>query len=121
VIFRATMQAEPAPRAAKLWTAAYWLMGLRFSDELVAQLLEGVQNMRESTTYQATLREGREEGRVDEAQRLLLLQGEIHFGSPAEATREAVETIRDLNRLERMSRRVVDMSVHNWDDLLSTP
>ena len=73
--------------------------------------------MRESSTYQATLREGR----IGEAQRLLLLLGEIRFGSPDEATREAVESIRDLNRLERMNLRVVDTSVHDWGDLLSTP
>ena len=54
------INAEPEPRAAKLWTATYLLMGLRFSEELAFHLLEGVQNMRESTTYQAILREGTE-------------------------------------------------------------
>ena len=44
---------EPRPRAAKLWTATYLLMGVRYPDDLVNQLLEGIQTMRESTTYQA--------------------------------------------------------------------
>lgn len=35
-------------------------------------------DMRESTTYQAILREGR----VSEAQRLFTLMGQIRFGSP---------------------------------------
>ena len=129
----ARINAEPAPRAAKLWTAAYWLMGLRFSDELVAPLLEGVQNMRESSTYQATLREGREEGlmegrnegliqgRIGEAQRMLLMLGEDRFGEPDEATRGAVEAIHDVERLERMTKRVLDTGIQDWDGLLITP
>ena len=55
------INAEPEPRAAMLWTATYLLMGLRFSSEFASQLLEGVQNMQESTTYQAILKEGRRE------------------------------------------------------------
>jgi hypothetical protein len=61
------------------------------------------------------------EGRVSEAQRLLLLQGEIRFGSPGETTRNAVAAIRDLERLERMSTRVLDAGIHDWDELLETP
>ena len=99
------INAEPEPRAAKLWTATYLLMGLRFSKELASRLLEGVQNMRESTTYQAILTEGRNEGRVGEAQRMLLMLGETRFGEPDEATRGAVKAILDVERLERMTKR----------------
>jgi predicted transposase YdaD len=118
------INAEPEPRASKLWTATYLLMGLRFSDEFASQLLEGVQNMRESTTYQAILREGRNEGmiegRVTEAQRMLLMLGEARFGEPDETTRGAVEAIHDVERLERMSRRVLDTNILDWDGLLGT-
>jgi predicted transposase YdaD len=104
-------------------------MGHRYPGKFVAQLWEGVQNMRESTTYQATLREGREEGliqgrnegRVGEAQRMVLRQGGIRFGPPDQATRAAVEAIRDLDRLERIGDRILDMSIGDWDGLLSTP
>ena len=58
----ARINSEPRPRSAKLWTATYLLMGLCYSEELVSRLLEGVQDMQESTTYQAILREGRNEG-----------------------------------------------------------
>ncbi len=119
------INAEPEPRADKLWTATYLLMGLRYSNAFASQLLEGVQNMRESTTYQAILKEGRSEGliegRVGEARRLLLLQGEIRFGPPDETTRDAIEAIGDLDRLERIGRRVVDTSVNDWESLLGTP
>ena len=53
------INAEPQSRAVKLWTATYLLMGLCYEEKLISQVLEGVQNMRESTTYQAILREGR--------------------------------------------------------------
>ena len=96
-------------------------MGLRYANEFAFQLLEGVQNMRGSTTYQAVLREGRDEGRVIEAQRLLLRQGGIRFGTPDETTQWTVEAIKDLDRLERMSDRVVDMAINHWTDLLNTP
>jgi predicted transposase YdaD len=87
-------------------------------------LLEGVHNMQESTTYQAILREGRNEGliegRVSEAQRRLLLQGEIRFGPPDEATRSDIEAIRDVERLERIIKRLLETSIPDWNGLLST-
>src|SRR5262249_31234471 len=70
---------EPRSRADKLWTATFLLMGLRYSNDLTLQLLDGVQNMQESTTFQWILRQGRDEGlaegRIAEARRLLLRQG----------------------------------------------
>src|SRR5262249_60410629 len=55
------INAEPEPRARKLWMATYLLMGLRVADEVAAHLLEGVANMRGSNTYQGILRDGRPE------------------------------------------------------------
>ncbi len=120
------INAEPEPRAAMLWTATYLLMGLRFSNDFASQLLEGVQNMQESTTYQAILKEGRKEGRdegliegrVSEAQRLLLMLGEARFGEPDGAARGTIEATQDLERLERLTRRVIDASVQDWNGLL---
>jgi predicted transposase YdaD len=96
-------------------------MGLRHSNEIAFQLLEGVQNMRGSTIYQAVLQEGRDEGRAIEAQRLLLRQGGSRFGTPHDTTQQTVESIQDLDRMERMSDREVDMSINEWTDLLNTP
>jgi predicted transposase YdaD len=56
-------------QAETLWTSTYLLMGLKYSDELIDRLLEGVQNMEESVTYQKILREGRAEGRTEEVKR----------------------------------------------------
>jgi len=105
---------EPRPPAAKLWTATYLLMGLRYADELVTQLLEGVQTMRESTTYQAILREGRITGE----QQLLLRLGTKRFGEPDATTVTAVEAIQDIDRLEALGERILDPDLLDWKDLL---
>jgi hypothetical protein len=112
------INAEPEPQAAKLWTATYLLMGLRFENAFASQLLEGVQNMRESTTYQAILREGRDEGRISGEQRMLLRLGTKQFGEPDTATVAAIEAIHDSDRLEALGERILDPNIHSWDDLL---
>ncbi len=114
------INAEPQPRAAKLWTATFLLMGLRFSDELVFQLLEGVQTMHQSTTYQAILREGRQEGKVEGEQKLLLRQGTKRFGKPDAPTMAAIEAIQEIDRLEAIGERILDPNIRDWDDLLRT-
>ena len=56
--------ADAVPQSTRdlLWTCGFILMGLRYDDSVAVPLLQGVRNMRESTTYQAILREGRDEG-----------------------------------------------------------
>ncbi len=126
----ARINTEPSPRSAKLWTATYLLMGLCYAEEFVSRLLEGVHKMQESTTYQAILREGRGEGlvegrnegliegRVNEAQRMLLLQGQIRFGTVDEVTRGQILAIREIERLEEIGKRLLDPSVRDWQGLL---
>ncbi len=110
------INAEPEPRADKLWFAAYVLMGWRYDEKLATHLLERVWNMHESPTYQAVVKEGR----VAEAQRLLLMLGGNRFGEPDEATRSAVEAIHDVERLEKMTMRAYDADIPDWEGLLST-
>ena len=121
----------PPQLAATLWTATFSLMGLRFPPELARKLLRGAVAMKESTTYQAVLEEGREEGlekgleegraqgKTEEARQIILRQGSKRFGEPDARTRAAVEAAGDLARLERMIDRMLDAS--SWDDLLNTP
>jgi hypothetical protein len=42
-------------QAEMLWTATYLLICLKYSDVLIDRLLAGVQNMKESVTYQKIL------------------------------------------------------------------
>ena len=117
------INAEPEARAEMLWTATYLLMGLSYSEEVVSQLLEGVARMRESTTYQAILREGRNEGliegRISEAQRILVRQGTKRFGEPGNTILAFIEAIGDVQQLEKLSERILDPDVHDWNSLLS--
>ncbi len=111
-----------------VWAAAYILLGLRHTPALAAQLFRGVVSMRESSTYQAILEEGRTEGRTEgrseglaegqlaEARKVLRLQGDEAFGTPDGPTTAAIERIKDLRRLEAMLKRV--RTARNWQDLL---
>ena len=123
----ARFRAELTPAdAAILWTATYILMGLRFPSEVSRQLLQGVRAMKESTTYQAILEEGREvgreegreEGRAEEAQTLILRLGRKRFGLATPETETALGSITDRSRLERMVDRILE--VESWNDLLAT-
>jgi hypothetical protein len=103
-------------RAPLVWGAAYILLGLRYSPALSAQLFRGVMSMKESSTYQAILEEGRGEGAVVEAKKLLRLQGDDAFGVPDARTTATIERINDLAQLEDLFRRL--RSATSWQDLL---
>ncbi len=115
---RLMREAAPAD-AAKLWAATYILMGLRYPDDFAAELLKGVRTMKESTTYQAILAEGRAEGQAVEARKILLHLGGKRFGPPDVRTRTAIEAIADVERLEQLTERLLDVS--SWEELLATP
>ena len=106
-------------RAEVVWAAAYLLLGLRFSPGLAAQLFRGVVSMKESSTYQAILEEGRAEGAVAEAKRMLRLQGDAAFGPPDSRTAATIERLADLPRLEEMLLRV--RTAASWQELLGRP
>jgi predicted transposase YdaD len=121
----------PREQAPILLTASYVLMGLRESHERALELFQGVRKMRDSTTYQAILDEGRAEGeirgraegeikgRAEEARRLLLRLGRKHLGDPEQAVEAAVRAITDVERLELLAERITEVS--SWLDLLRTP
>jgi hypothetical protein len=113
----------PPPLAGKLWIATCLLMGLRYPDDLVMSLLEGVQTMHQSTTYERILREGRQkgldEGRLDEARRFVILQGTERFGAPDAATVPALDATRSVEHLEALGRRmIVEPGLRDWAELL---
>jgi predicted transposase YdaD len=103
------------------------LLGLRYSSELSAQLFRGVVSMKESSTYQAIVEEGRAEGiargkaegAIAEAKKVLRLQGEQAFGAPDAATLAAIERLNDLERLEDLLKRV--RTADGWADLAGRP
>jgi predicted transposase YdaD len=105
--------------APVVWAAAYVLLGLRFSPALAAHLFRGVVSMKESSTYQAILEEGRTEGAVAEARKLLRLFGDRTLGPPDARTVTLLERIDDLARLEELCDRLP--TVGSWQELLGQP
>jgi predicted transposase YdaD len=113
-----------------VWAVAYVLLGLRYSPALAAQLFQGVVSMKESSTYQAILEEGRAEGRVEglaeglakgaaiQTRKLLWVQGEATFGPPDEQTAALIEGL-DLTRLEELFQRFP--TAKSWQELLAPP
>lgn len=112
-----------------LLAAIYLLMGLRFTPEMTDKLFLGDDIMRESTTYQAVLAEGRArglaEGRAEgqavgqakEARRLLLRLGQKRWGAPDAAIQSQVESITDLDRLEQLIEAT--QAAESWAGLLN--
>ena len=68
--------------------------------------------MKESVTYQAIV----EEGRIEEAQRLLFRLGTKRFGILSEQNHAAITAIVSLERLEELNDRLSD--VESWQELL---
>ncbi len=71
--------------------------------------------MTESDTYLYIL----EQGEAKALHKMLLLLGRERFGEADVNVRLAVESITDLERLERMSVRLLRVST--WQELLQTP
>ncbi len=69
--------------------------------------------MRESDTYMAIL----DEGRVEQAKKLLLRLGKKSLGVPGETEEAVLAAITDLKRLERLHDHVFD--VKTWQELLA--
>jgi hypothetical protein len=121
-----TRFAREAPQhAGELWSATYILMGLRYEQALIQALLKGVPAMKESVTYQAILHEGKAEGKaegktlgeIEEAKRILVLQGRNRFGEPSAETLAALDAVTDVKKLEALSVRLLE--VKNWKELLA--
>ncbi len=72
--------------------------------------------MKESSTYQAILSEGKTEGAVAEAKKVLRLLGDDAFGLPDARTAKVIERLDDLAQLEELLKRV--RTAESWRDLL---
>jgi predicted transposase YdaD len=111
VVDRLEREASPADRATLL-TATYVLTGLRMPRQIVEQLFQGIQTMKESSTYQAII----DEGRVQALRSTLLRQGRKRFGPPTESAQSAIQAIDNLQKLEQLTERL--LSASSWQKLL---
>ena len=114
------LRAEAPPEdARKLLMASYVLTGLRIPGDLAAEMFKGLPSMRDSSTYQLILNEGRVEGQIQALRKTIHRLGRIRFGPPDETIQTVVNSITDGDRLERMTERL--LLVSSWQDLLATP
>jgi predicted transposase YdaD len=63
-------------------------------------------------------REGRMEGRLAQARAMVLRLGTAKFGPPEETVSAPLQSITELDRLERMLEHLLDAT--RWKDLLAT-
>jgi hypothetical protein len=103
--------------AAELWVAAFLLMGLIYPQDFTKPLFQGIRAMKESSSYQAILDEGRAEGETREAIKLLKKLGTRRFGPPDHSVLAAIEAITDLERFEFLLERLLEVST--WEELLA--
>ena len=109
---RIDRDANPSERP-DLWTATFLLMGLIYPESIANALLQGKNYMRESSTYQAILREGK----AEEAKTILLRLDRKHLGPPAPAFESRVQEMTDVQKIENLTERLFDVS--SWDELLA--
>ncbi|MCC7367125.1 MAG: hypothetical protein IT306_01810 [Chloroflexi bacterium] len=111
----------PRSTADEIWSSVSLLMGLRYDEEAIRDLLRRFPYMRESITYQIILEEGREEGREagerQRAQRDILRLGAQRFGAPDAATVATIHQTTDLPALDRMMDGI--LRADDWADLLA--
>ena len=73
--------------------------------------------MRESSTIQAFLEEGRVKGLAEEARTIILFLGPMRFGAADDEVRNRLDEIQDLEQLEDMIKRILIAS--SWDELFA--
>ena len=71
--------------------------------------------MHESDTYLMILEEGQEK----QAKKMILRQGEARLGAPDESVKARLNSVTDLERLERMGIKLLKAA--SWQEILDTP
>jgi predicted transposase YdaD len=112
-------------------SALFFLLGLRFSQDMIQELLRvSPMILEESTTFQYVLglgktqgmkegrKEGREEGREDATRSHILRVGEKRLGPASQQLLESLKATTDITLLEAAFDRVIDAA--SWDEVAAT-
>jgi hypothetical protein len=108
----ARMRAEnvPDPVRVMVHTSGMLLLGLRYDDTTIHNAYLRARGMRESTSYQAILREGRAEGQVLTRQEDLLDILRERFGVVPPEVEQSIRNTTDATRLRDAIRQAVKMA-----------
>jgi len=109
----------PTTEEREVRASLFLLAGLRFDEDTISRIIrgEGWMTIKDSVTYQAIMREGREEGRIEGERSTLIRLASRRFGPPDDSTRGRVEAVVDRPRLEDLLDRV--LTAASWKDLLA--
>jgi hypothetical protein len=113
---RVDVEITDAAERNEFWASVEILMGAVFDAPFIKALLKGIANMRESSTALAYIEEGRQEGRLVIARKLLVSIGTRCLGEPTESMRNQIEANHDVEVLSRLANRIPD--VKSWNELL---
>src|SRR5262249_10190431 len=96
----------------------------------ITTMVLGIHGIEESSVYQDIFAKGRAEGeargraegeargRAAEARKILLSQGRKRLGQPDESGLNRIAALTDLDRLDRLPDRLLDVAT--WDELLAS-
>jgi hypothetical protein len=115
---RAQQETQSSQEASEIITACSLLLGLRYDKDDISRLFRGVRGMRESSTYQAILEEGQEQGVRNGIRRVIRVDAIERFGEPSSDQDTLLKSFTDLDHLERIRKRIFQAT--GWDDLLQT-
>ena len=115
---KVSAEAQTPSEVRTFWASTYLLMGLRYSAGQIDTYLKGIQQLKESSTYQAILAEGREEGREEGIRATIFRLGGKRFGTPSQTAVKMLSAVHSLETLEALSEKLLE--VESWDELLST-
>lgn len=121
---RERIESETAAARQAFWTATYFLMGTKWSDGLIDELLKGMATMFESTTYTATIEKGRAQGLSQGLSQgelrgrgdLVLTLGRERLGDPPAEVSAFLSGITDPELFGSLIKRVAVATA--WSELL---
>lgn len=87
---------------------------MRVEKESLAAIYEGVRIMHESTAFDMILDEGELCGEI----KVLIRLGTRKFGAPDAQTASLLQTIKDVDRLDRIADAM--LTANSWQELLAT-
>lgn len=107
------MRETETPTACMIMVSTLLLAGMRLERDQILDMMRRFSSMnllQESSFYQMLLEEGEKKGRIKEAREMLLDLVEARFGAVDASFRRSIDAIDDLEKLKRMSKKVITIS-----------
>lgn len=105
-----------------LRTATLFLLGLRYDDRTVREVIPNMSWLQDSSIYQAAVAEGEARGetrgRAVEVRRLIVSLGTKTLGAPSPSIVRRLDALDDLAQLELLHDRI--LTAESWADLLAS-